>query len=66
MGVQFSKCYVCQHFIAGGELGNFKCKAYPEGIPAEIVLGKTNHDRPLEGDHGYQYQNMFDTNQQEG
>ena len=60
MAVQFSKCYVCQHFLSGGELENFTCKAYPEGIPADIVLGRTNHDRPLEGDNGYQYRNIFD------
>lgn len=60
MSVQFSKCYVCKYFISGGELEQFKCQAYPDGIPADIVLGKTNHDRPLEGDHGFQYRNIFD------
>ena len=60
MAVQFSKCYGCQHFLSGGQLENFTCKAYPKGIPADIVLGRTNHDRPLEGDNGYQYRNIFD------
>ena len=60
MGVQFSKCYVCKHFISGGELENFKCKAFPDGIPAKIVFGETNHNIPIEGDHGYRYENIFD------
>lgn len=60
MGVMFSKCYVCKHFISGGEVEDFKCKAFPEGIPPKIIFGELDHDVPIEGDHGYRYINIFD------
>jgi len=31
------------------------CKAFPDGIPNEIVSGKNLHLEPYEGDHGIQY-----------
>ena len=40
MGVQFSKCYVCKHFISGGELEDFTCQAYPEGFRQILYWAK--------------------------
>ena len=35
-------CLYCKH------LGKNKlCKAFPEGIPEEILTGKNNHSKPL-------------------
>jgi len=33
------------------------CEAFPNGIPAEIMIGKFNHTNPHAGDHGLQFKN---------
>jgi len=47
-------CYTCEHFIKNDS--KFKCKAYPEGIPKEIIIGDIDHTKPYFKDGGYQYQ----------
>jgi len=32
------------------------CKAYPEGIPEEILTNKVDHHKPYKGDNGIQYE----------
>jgi hypothetical protein len=34
-----SKCWFCAHF------GNFKCQAFPDGIPEKYLSGKRVHDK---------------------
>jgi hypothetical protein len=36
------------------------CAAFPEGIPLEIMRGDVRHDKPIEGDHGIQYEKRSD------
>ena len=33
---------------------SFACKAFPDGIPREI-LARGEHDTPFPGDHGYRF-----------
>lgn len=40
--MQGNICLICKHYT-----GKFKCKAFPDGIPDKIALGKTEHDKPL-------------------
>lgn len=40
-------CFDCE--LYSGEL---KCKAFPAGIPDEILDGKNDHRKPYPGDHG--------------
>jgi hypothetical protein len=31
------------------------CRAFPDGIPDEIWMGRNNHHKPYPGDHGIQF-----------
>jgi len=44
-------CLSCKHY-------NFDktCRAFPEGIPTDILLGKATHDTPRAGDGGKQFE----------
>ncbi len=46
-------CNKCKHLVSPTRK---TCKAFPDGIPIEIWLGKDNHSKPREGDHGYQFE----------
>lgn len=50
------KCWECSRLkeIPKGELG-FRCEAYPEGIPQEILEGTIDHTRPYMGDRDLQF-----------
>lgn len=50
-------CLNCKHFQKpkkGGEL--FKCKAFPNGIPMELLTGEVAHTRPYSGDKGVRFE----------
>jgi hypothetical protein len=36
-------CLYCKHF----DINGFKCKAFPKGLPPEIISGENNHSKPL-------------------
>jgi hypothetical protein len=33
-----------------------KCKAFPEGIPDEILINGNKHNKPFKGDKGIQFE----------
>jgi len=45
-------CLDCKHYYKGA-LG-FSCKAYPEGIPKEIMTSEIDHKKPYKNDNGIQ------------
>jgi hypothetical protein len=45
------QCLTCVHRI---DLS--VCKAFPDGIPEEIVRERVVHDKPYPGDNGIQYE----------
>lgn len=47
-------CHTCVH-----KTGVYTCKAFPNGIPLEILTGDRLHTRPYPGDKGIQYQRMI-------
>ncbi|HEY65556.1 MAG TPA: hypothetical protein G4O02_13400 [Caldilineae bacterium] len=44
-------CMFCKHYR-----GNWICKAFPKGIPEEIVLSATDHREPFAGDRGIRFE----------
>ena len=55
--MQGSQCLECKWF-EGATVGNLglKCKAFPDGISAELLSGVTDHTKPVDGDHGIQFE----------
>lgn len=46
------QCMSCKRLYNGS---GFKCGAYPNGIPEEIIQNKVSHKTPYGGDHGLMY-----------
>ena len=49
------QCTFCVHFI-GWPVRT--CKAFPDGIPEDILRGKFDHTRPHKGDHGISFKKV--------
>lgn len=45
------QCLKCRHFDL-----NLTCKAFPDGIPEEIMTGQHDHRNPYPGDQGIRYE----------
>jgi len=51
------KCLDCAYYGGPKQYGfGLTCKAYPKGIPEEILEGKIDHDKPYLADHGIQFE----------
>lgn len=50
-----SQCLDCKHFIDDTK---FTCKAFPDGIPDDLVFNKVSHKKPYEGDKGIQFEEV--------
>jgi hypothetical protein len=51
------QCADCVHFHIDVTDRN-ECDAFPKGIPNDIILNKVDHTKPVEGDHGIQYEQV--------
>lgn len=47
-------CHTCVH-----RTSLFNCRAFPQGIPREILRGDFLHVTPYAGDRGFQYERGF-------
>lgn len=57
MFVQFSQCLDCNNFISrSGSL--FLCKAFPEGIPADLLWNRISHQENVPGDNGIRFEGI--------
>lgn len=43
-------CGKCNHYLL-----EYKCTAFPDGIPQDILDGKDDHRKPYPGDRGIQF-----------
>lgn len=48
-------CFDCIHFEGMVE-GKPRCKAFPEGIPRDLMKQDAKHDEPYPGDHGVHFE----------
>ena len=48
------RCMECSHWE-----GNIICKAFPDGIPEEILNGKHDHAEPHKEDGGIQFESIL-------
>jgi len=49
---KLSSCMSCEH----KSTKNSTCKAYPKGIPEEILDATVDHRKPYKGDNGITYE----------
>ena len=49
------QCFNCIYY-----LGDFKCEAFPKGIPREIYTGSFNHTKEYKGDNGIRFKSHED------
>lgn len=56
--IRISKCNSCKNILENDDPESklYRCKAFPEEIPDEIVKNKISHDFPYHGDNGYRYE----------
>ena len=47
-----SNCFRCKHLNEN----EVSCKAFPDVIPRVILLGQKKHNKPIEGDNGFQFE----------
>lgn len=50
--LKVSQCTFCTHRSPDAT----KCKAFPSGIPTELLYNEHDHSLPYEGDKGIRYQ----------
>jgi len=51
--VRVPLCWLCKHLH---DIEDWKCTAFPKGIPEDIRLCKHNHYEPYRGDNGIQFE----------
>jgi hypothetical protein len=52
-----SQCFRCKHYNEANTADLYpNCKAYPERIPIDVFDNKVLHTKPLDGDHGIQFE----------
>lgn len=47
------QCPSCRNLI---DRERWRCRAYPLGIPAAILVGRWDHRRPFPGDNGIRFE----------
>ena len=56
--VIFSQCMDCLNLIGKNESHDFYCKAFPNGIPKDVLLNKIDHTQNIENDNGIKFEQI--------
>ena len=59
--IALMNCMFCKHFDLEEKAIN-KCKAFPDGIPEEIMIGKFDHRKKYKGDNGIRFEPIEESN----
>lgn len=51
-----SQCFDCKHFKVDQVTRTYVCKAFPDGIPADIKFNQVDHTKPYKGDNGIRFE----------
>ena len=57
---QSAQCLICKNFHRTDDGLIRTCKAFPRGIPRELAGSYVEHTKPYRGDHGIQFEAVFD------
>ena len=57
---QSSQCLECLHYF-----GEFKCNAFPDGIPEQIYTGQHDHIKEFKNDNGIRFESLEEFNKKE-
>ena len=52
--IEMPQCFACKHLLEFEE--KITCKAFPQGIPEEILSGKFDHSKAYDGDQGIRFE----------
>lgn len=55
MTLPITLCSECKHLFKSKK-GMPSCRAYPNGIPREILTLEADHTKPYKGDNGIQFE----------
>lgn len=58
---QSEQCLNCNHYW----MGQLACKAFPNGIPAEVFTGRHDHTKPFHGDNGILFEKYSGVDEQQ-
>lgn len=52
-----SQCSLCKHFLEYSKKYHaYVCRAFPTGIPEDVLWNERNHADPIPGDRGYRWE----------
>lgn len=54
MEIRETLCFMCKHLYSYPT-----CEAFPNGIPQEVRDGLNDHKKPIDGDHGIQFEPLM-------
>ena len=58
--IVMTQCAFCKHYQSNRGAAVL-CRAFPDGVPANILNNEVNHQFPYPGDHGIRWEQSEDT-----